>query len=294
MKTPYFSLAFTAVCALALATPPPARGEVLIGNIDAPDAAGGPLIGQNPNPNIPPGILSVSFTTSDQVAAFENLKLRIKQLGNFTTADPFVSLFLDNGNGLPGPLLVRLEEDRPLEEGVFTYTFTTTQEIELEADTRYHVVVSNNNNGAGGAYGWVDSAPRTAPAGDAAFESYRSFNLRTGQWTSPIPPRSKFEVNVLFDDDGDGVPNDLDFCPDSIITSTIIFGDTDTGVTNTVSPDGCSLADRFQDGIANAKNHGQFVSSVAKKCKDLERAGFITKAESKAIKTSAAQSNVGK
>lgn len=287
-------LAILTTLSAFLALPLAIRAEPISGNLDAPDAAGGPLIGWNPNPSIPPGILSVSFTTDGSERIFDKLQLRLKQLPNFTTADPFVSIFGDNGNGLPGPLVVRLEEDRPLVVGTETYTFTASTEVILTANTRYHIVVSNANNGQQGAYGWVDSNPRTDPSGPATFESYRSFNVRTGLWGNPIPPRCKFQIDAVADDDRDGVPNDIDFCPDSILTETVIIDGTDTGVANPVFPDGCTIADLIAQIEDEAKNHGQFVSGVGRLARTLEDAGEISKDDRKALQRAAAQSSIGK
>lgn len=99
-----------------------------------------------------------------------------------------------------------------------------------------------------------------------------------------------------FDSDGDGVANIHDHCPDSILDPTVIFGDVNTGVENRVDADGCSIADLVAElkPASGWKNHGQFVSSVGKVVKRLQRAGLITAAEAKALKTGAAHSNVGK
>jgi hypothetical protein len=98
------------------------------------------------------------------------------------------------------------------------------------------------------------------------------------------------------DTDGDGVPDIDDHCPDSILTPTVVFGDTDTGVENRVDEDGCSIADLFAalEPASGWKNHGKFVSSSVKLVKRLLRAGTISKEEAKALKTGAARSNVGK
>lgn len=101
---------------------------------------------------------------------------------------------------------------------------------------------------------------------------------------------------VLVDSDGDGVPDIDDLCPDSILDPTVIFGDLDTGVENRVNAEGCSLADLFAalEPASGWKNHGQFVSSSVKLVKRLLRAGDINATEAQALRTGAAQSNVGK
>jgi hypothetical protein len=100
---------------------------------------------------------------------------------------------------------------------------------------------------------------------------------------------------VLADSDGDGVPDVDDLCPDSILTPTVVFGDLDTGVENRVNADGCSLADLFAalEPASGWKNHGQVVSSSVKLVKRLLRSGDIDAAEAQALRTGAAQSNLG-
>jgi hypothetical protein len=45
---------------------------------------------------------------------------------------------------------------------------------------------------------------------------------------------------------------------------------------------------------AGATNHGQYVSCIAHLANDLRKAGTITKAQSKELKTGAAHSKIGK
>jgi hypothetical protein len=101
--------------------------------------------------------------------------------------------------------------------------------------------------------------------------------------------------SVLADSDGDGVPDIDDRCPDSILTPTVVFGDLDTGVENRVNEDGCSLADLFAalEPASGWKNHGQVVSSSVKLVNRLLRSGDIDAAEAQALRTGAAQSNLG-
>lgn len=101
---------------------------------------------------------------------------------------------------------------------------------------------------------------------------------------------------ALVDSDGDGVPDADDHCPDSILTPTVVFGDLDTGVENRVNDEGCSLADLFAalEPASGWKNHGQFVSNSVKLVKKLLRSGEIDAAEAQALRTGAAQANLGK
>ena len=269
------------------------KAETIISNYDAPDGSTALLIGVRPGSPVR-GIFSMSFTTAGQDYEFDNLRLRLRLLSSLPAGDPYVSIWEDDGHGFPGMLVARLDEDRPLALGVADYTFTAPTLTTLSSNTRYHVVVSNANNNAQGAYGWVFSDPETDPGGIAAFESYRVFNNVSGNWSPPIPPRSKIEINAVGDEDGDGVPDDFDFCPNSILTETVIIGGIDSGVANPVFEDGCTIADLVKFREDDAKNHGQFVSQVTKLAKSLEKDGTISKGDKSALTTAAAQSNVGK
>src|SRR5690606_11033461 len=116
MKVPRSAIALT-VSLLLTGT---ARADVLIGNMDTPDAVGTPSslrIGGPTHPTVSKGIFSVSFTTPSVAYSFENVKLRINQRADIPTADPFVSLWTDSGAGFPDQLVIRLEEDLSLSPG---------------------------------------------------------------------------------------------------------------------------------------------------------------------------------
>lgn len=91
------------------------------------------------------------------------------------------------------------------------------------------------------------------------------------------------------DADGDGVSDFDDQCPNSILTPTILVGACDTGVPNTVNEHGCTLAqqlaldDVLASAAAGAKNHGGFVSTIARYLGEKVQDGVITEAEHEAI-----------
>lgn len=88
----------------------------------------------------------------------------------------------------------------------------------------------------------------------------------------PLPP----------DDDGDGVPNNVDQCPNTV------SGDA-------VNAQGCSIQDQInQCALENPADHGEYVSCVVEKANSLFSAGTVTQAERKYIITTAARSNIGK
>lgn len=90
------------------------------------------------------------------------------------------------------------------------------------------------------------------------------------------------------DADGDGVPDTQDDCPDSIVDPTVVLGGCDSGVPNTVFPNGCTVSDRIQQCAVAAENHGQFVSCVAHLTNEVKKAGVITGQQKGAIQSCAA------
>ncbi|CUA86625.1 hypothetical protein [Pseudidiomarina woesei] len=88
------------------------------------------------------------------------------------------------------------------------------------------------------------------------------------------PVTSIQEASV--DSDGDGVLDDLDSCPGSDTTATVMVGTNDSGVTNSIDAAGCSIADHVKACFAQANNHGDTVSCVSHLAKELRQAGTIT------------------
>ena len=80
------------------------------------------------------------------------------------------------------------------------------------------------------------------------------------------------------DDDGDGVADTGDACPA-------------TPAGSVVNANGCSIAQLVPCG---GRNHGAYVSAVAKATNDFVAAGLITRSERAALVSAAAQSNCGK
>ncbi|HEV8632059.1 MAG TPA: PA domain-containing protein [Thermoanaerobaculia bacterium] len=86
--------------------------------------------------------------------------------------------------------------------------------------------------------------------------------------------------------DHDGVPDGADACLGS--TPTVTVGGCDSGVTNDVFANGCTVADQVNACANGAGNHGAFVSCVAHVTNDLKKQGVITGAEKGAIQSCAA------
>ena len=97
---------------------------------------------------------------------------------------------------------------------------------------------------------------------------------------------------VFCDADGDGVRDDQDTCPNSDLSPTVAMDGCDSGVSNTLSPSGCTISDLVTECGENAGNHGGFVSCIAHLTNDLRNAGIITGRQKGAIQRCAAQADI--
>lgn len=95
-----------------------------------------------------------------------------------------------------------------------------------------------------------------------------------------------------FDTDGDRIPDDQDACPASDTRPTVIIDGCDSGVTNLFPEEGCTISDKITECAQGAKNHGKFVSCVAKLTNALKKAGIITGQQKGAIQSCAAQADI--
>jgi len=96
------------------------------------------------------------------------------------------------------------------------------------------------------------------------------------------------------DVDEDGLGDDCDACPESDTEPTVVIDGCDSGVANTQFTDGCTISDQIGVCEEGAKNHGKFVSCVAKKTNALKKAKVISGNQKGQIQSCAAQSDIGK
>ncbi len=101
-----------------------------------------------------------------------------------------------------------------------------------------------------------------------------------------------FELAALSDSDGDGVPDNLDQCQNSNLSATVVIGSCNSGVSNTLFSNGCSVSDLIAGCAVGATNHGKFVSCVAHLTNDLKGAGTITGGQKGAIQSCAARASI--
>lgn len=284
---------FTAAVALCVQS---SQAEVLLGNIDAPDNPLQSSASVGLTPNFGTRFQqAVSFTTRDQGFSIDELKVRIRSIPGQPRPVPYIAIFNDDGTGKPGTFHGRFGfSPAPLPGQSGTVTFRPLGEIMLEPNTTYHIYLHTLFNTF---FGWKWSDPSTVPTGVVDFGAYQQ--RRNGSPWAPLEPvvrspRPKFELTgTALDDDGDGIPNSLDFCPNSIMTPTVIIDDADTGVENDVLPDGCTIADLVSQIAGDAKNHGQFVSGITKMCRYLLSVEAITQSESAILQSLSAQSSIG-
>lgn len=93
------------------------------------------------------------------------------------------------------------------------------------------------------------------------------------------------------DSDGDGIPDDIDICPTSNLSDTVIIEDCDSTVANILLIDGCTISDRISECKNSANNHGGFVSCVALLVNELHNGGFIAGRDKGQLNLCAAQAN---
>jgi hypothetical protein len=94
------------------------------------------------------------------------------------------------------------------------------------------------------------------------------------------------------DTDGDGIPNNVDACPNSDLRPTVFVGTCNTMVPNHLFANGCTMADRIADVAAQARNHGAFVSGVAHLTNGWKRQRIITGAQKGAIQSCAGKAKL--
>ena len=102
----------------------------------------------------------------------------------------------------------------------------------------------------------------------------------------------KVTVSKIPDDlDGDGITDNLDACPYSNLSATVVLGSCDTGVRNPVDTNGCTIFDRIAKCGVGINKPSQFVSCVSQLTNNLKQAGIINDNEEGAIQRCAAQAN---
>jgi hypothetical protein len=137
------------------------------------------------------------------------------------------------------------------------------------------------------AQGGLAQAEAALVAGIENAETY--LNIHTGN-----NPGGEIRdvLQPAVDTDGDSVPDNVDQCPNSDLSATVVIDGCNSRVPNTVFPTGCTISDLIAECAEGASNHGHFVSCVAHVTNDLKKAGTITDQQKGAIQSCAAQANI--
>ena len=162
---------------------------------------------------------------------------------------------------------------------------------------------SNSGNGASGSVASLDSyishvfpAPGTYVIGVGEYPTDCNTNGMTG---NPPDADDTYELQISLsahgmDSDADGIEDDVDCNPYSDLNPTVVYQGCDSGVSNTLFADGCTISDLTHACADDAKNHGSFSSCVAAVTKALMKAGEITGSGKGMIQGCAAQSDIAK
>ncbi|MDG2122522.1 MAG: hypothetical protein P8J87_02410 [Verrucomicrobiales bacterium] len=117
-------------------------------------------------------------------------------------------------------------------------------------------------------------------------------NGREGTWE--LGTGNALALIVAVDTDGDGVNDNEDACPNSILTETVVIGEIDSRVTNTLYLEddrrSCTLADLVQACADISENHRDFVHCVAIFADSLKSEDTLTRKEASKLVKAAAKS----
>ena len=105
-------------------------------------------------------------------------------------------------------------------------------------------------------------------------------------------------LDPTLDCDADGVLNGVDECPATVLGEDLVVGACAIPGLDTILPTGCSLTESISEDLLEcadgARNHGKYVSCVAKLTNALKKQKFITGAQKGQIQSCAAQTDTGK
>jgi choice-of-anchor B domain-containing protein len=94
------------------------------------------------------------------------------------------------------------------------------------------------------------------------------------------------------DTDGDGVPDEDDACPNSILDPTVVIDGCDSQVSNALLSEGCTISDEVDECAANSTVNGAFQSCVSTLVDNLKKDGVLTGSEDAQILNCAAQADI--
>ncbi len=105
---------------------------------------------------------------------------------------------------------------------------------------------------------------------------------------TPRDLTAKLLTDIGWFSDHDGVADGVDHCIGSDLRPTVVIQGCDTGVTNALQPDGCTVSDVVSHCAVDAKTHGDYVSCVAQTSDALRRLGVVNSTDHGKIQSCAA------
>jgi PKD repeat protein len=122
--------------------------------------------------------------------------------------------------------------------------------------------------------------------------NYSALEIYNQTLTNAFMSLKTDSIGDACDADGDGIPDDVDNCPESNLEQAIIIVGCDSGVENLLFEDGCTMSDLIVECADGAKNHGKFVSCVSHLTNDWKKQKLISGKEKGAIQSCAAQADI--
>lgn len=96
-------------------------------------------------------------------------------------------------------------------------------------------------------------------------------------------------VDIGWFSDKDGVADGVDECIGSSSSETVVIDGCDSGVPNTVFPNGCRISDQVADCTVGGGGHDAFVSCVGRLAGGLEKAGTLSIGQQDAVQRCASR-----
>jgi hypothetical protein len=161
-------------------------------------------------------------------------------------------------------------------------------ELDFVVGSSYTFFLSTNTN----LWGSKDSAGDQYAGGQKYMRYYPS-----GNPADPYPEQRDLIFHVItseLDYDDDGVPDEIDNCPESDTSPTVIIDGCDSSVENQPLGEGCKMSDLIEQCAQDVGNHGIFVSCVGHLTNDWKKEGIISEEEKEKLQECAARSLYGK
>jgi len=125
-----------------------------------------------------------------------------------------------------------------------------------------------------------------------AYDSARGVTVLFGGADGYSYKGDTWELVSPCDEDGDGIEDDEDSCPGSDLRDGLMIADCDSGVSNHLADDGCTMTDQIGECEAEAAHHGEFVRCVVHLTRDWIHAGTIDQGDARAIRRCAARAEI--